>query len=1292
LNNTVEPRRGASGASPTSAGNAPETTPLEPGDQNERPTRERVDERLQTLANRHPDGITIPHARAVTEVAGGSNPNESHLTDTSSSQSRQAPDNSQTPIIPEGRRNNNEGYEDEAGDRPTITRGQIRRANQQRKHTRGAAIKIASLNIKGFGPDVGISAKGHKWHHVNQIMREKSIAVLCVQEAHLTEERQGKINDLYGRRLVVYASADPSNETGRGGVAVVINKAKINTANVKHKVIVEGRALSVRITQHHGSAITILCVYAPNNPSENGQFWSSIQNYYANHPAEPNPSIIMGDCNVIEDAIDRLPAREDCTPAVEALDQLKQAMRLVDGWRETFPDTKAYTYRHDGTHIQSQIDRIYLTKRLQETAREWKMETVGIPQLDHRMVSTQIVDEIAPSTGPGRCSINTKILKDAIFKRVAREEGILAIQKIARINERGRSDSQNAQLVWKQYKKALVETAFAQERASIPKVVKHIRKLEDDVERIQVDGSRTERERMEESARLNNRIREVETRRHANARDNLATLNWVEGETVTRSWIQQNKEVRPRDMIYALRKTNNPETTERNDEYERNSQAMANMARDYHEGLQNDDTTYDVDKREEAINNTLNRISVAPCDRLTEDLEKELTRHDVLEALKHCKNHSAAGLDGTIYELWKTLNDRHTEDVKAERKEKLDIVDLLREVFNDIERHGTAEGTDFAEAWMCPLYKKGDRNEIKNYRPISLLNTDYKILTKALSLKLGRAALTLIHPSQAGCMKGRHITDQTMLTRMVMEHGEVYKQDGLVIALDQEKAYGRIAHDYLWRALESFGLPGNFINTVKALYKSAETKVIINGEVSNPFRITRGVRQGDPLSCLLFNLAIEPLAESLRQSELKGIQIPDSTERLIASLFADDTTVYLAAEDNLETLNTLLDEWCLASKAKFNSGKTEIIPIGSREYRDKVTRTRCTHTNSQPLQETVHIATEGEAVRILGAWFGNGIEESAIWTPKLDVIDKKLEIWERGHPSLEGRKHIISMYVGGMTQYLTHVQTMPRHIEDRLEKRIRKFMWEGRSIPPVNLETLYAPPSVGGRGLLDIKARNKAIKVMRAKAYFDFGPNRPLWANFADALLRKRTPASENDLDKSVKMNPFLQQWKTSSGHGTKMGKELRELLTTARDQGIRPEGIAISRDILRQMPIWLHREDPKRMGKRELNSDAARCLRDNHKLLTVGDAERMAKIPIPANHMEYDECECTTCMVIETATNDCRNPARCHRTAIYLLNHLPPKWDPRGEKPEDNKTEPEHSSGTGNPRSLEEVSDVFDR
>ncbi len=156
--------------------------------------------------------------------------------------------------------------------------------------------------------------------------------------------------------------------------------------------------------------------------------------------------------------------------------------------------------------------------------------------------------------------------------------------------------------------------------------------------------------------------------------------------------------------------------------------------------------------------------------------------------------------------------------------------------------------------------------------------------------------------------------------------------NGLIIALDQEKAYNKIHHNYLWKVLEAFQIPDQFIATIKSLYKNAHTRVMVNGFLSSLFKVTHGVHQGDPLSCLLFYLAIEPLAEMLRKSSLKGLEVPSSAERLIAKLFADDITIFFHENDNVKELMKILDVWCLASGARFNVAKTKIIPIGQKNF------------------------------------------------------------------------------------------------------------------------------------------------------------------------------------------------------------------------------------------------------------------------------------------------------------------------------------------------------------------------
>ena len=206
-------------------------------------------------------------------------------------------------------------------------------------------------------------------------------------------------------------------------------------------------------------------------------------------------------------------------------------------------------------------------------------------------------------------------------------------------------------------------------------------------------------------------------------------------------------------------------------------------------------------------------------------------------------------------------------------------------------------------------------------------------MTKALALQLATHACSLLHQDQSGFVPSRSIFDPIRLAETMCVYADYMEENGAIIALDQEKAYDKIDHKYLIDALKAFKLPNIFVNTVGALYKNARTKVIINGIISNPYTITRGVRQGDPLSCLLFDLAIEPLAASIRNTpDLKGYNIPNTGRTIKINLYADDTTVYLSSTDKYSDLEKILKKWCLASGAKFNLEKTEIIQIGTETH------------------------------------------------------------------------------------------------------------------------------------------------------------------------------------------------------------------------------------------------------------------------------------------------------------------------------------------------------------------------
>ncbi|KAJ6459391.1 hypothetical protein C8R47DRAFT_922979, partial [Mycena vitilis] len=154
-------------------------------------------------------------------------------------------------------------------------------------------------------------------------MREEKIGAFIITEAHMDDERKENIDSLFGRVMRMEFTKDEHTANAKG-VAIVINKRMMKNVD--------------------GEDLSILGVYAPNAPGENTTFWKTIQTWYEVHDRVRKPDVMGGDFNMVEDAIDRNPSRLDNNGPMEAMDELKTYLGLIDGWRETFPTTCAYTY------------------------------------------------------------------------------------------------------------------------------------------------------------------------------------------------------------------------------------------------------------------------------------------------------------------------------------------------------------------------------------------------------------------------------------------------------------------------------------------------------------------------------------------------------------------------------------------------------------------------------------------------------------------------------------------------------------------------------------------------------------------------------------------------------------------------------------------------------------------------------------------------------------------------------------------------------------------------------------
>jgi hypothetical protein len=235
-------------------------------------------------------------------------------------------------------------------------------------------------------------------------------------------------------------------------------------------------------------------------------------------------------------------------------------------------------------------------------------------------------------------------------------------------------------------------------------------------------------------------------------------------------------------------------------------------------------------------------------------MDETLSDEDAGEALKLSNNGKAPGIDGLPNEFYKILEILFRQ-TKGSDQESFNAIGFLTNLYDDIEKYGMVKVCKFNMGWVGPIFKKGDRSLISNYQPVTLLNCDYKLMTKSYSLHLMNVAPSLVHPDQACFMKGRRIEDQVKLAKFLSNHAEAAEEDGTIVALDQEKAYDRINHTYSLRVLEHMGFPPKFCNTVKSLYINVEIVVVVNGEISESFIVIQFYDYSDKLGTATIRLS-----------------------------------------------------------------------------------------------------------------------------------------------------------------------------------------------------------------------------------------------------------------------------------------------------------------------------------------------------------------------------------------------------------------------------------------------------
>ena len=429
--------------------------------------------------------------------------------------------------------------------------------------------------------------------------------------------------------------------------------------------------------------------------------------------------------------------------------------------------------------------------------------------------------------------------------------------------------------------------------------------------------------------------------------------------------------------------------------------------------------------------------------------EGKLGEEECEKALLTMSLNKSPGLDGLTVEFYRTFWN--------------DIKQLVVDSFNEASANG-----DLAESHkqsvMTLIFKKGERDDLKNYRPISLSNTDYKLLACALAQRLQKVISKLISPEQTAYIKQRYIGNNIRLLLDLIEYAKKTNKPGILLFLDFQKAFDTLNWDFIQKCMIKMGFKSDFCDWIKVIYKNPKAFVKINGYLSQTIYISRGIRQGCPLSALLFIICTEVLAQAIKNNEqIHGLEftVNGKTYEIKSSQYADDTCIFLQGANQIRPCLSTVQSFSTVSGLKLNLAKTEGLCIGSLHG---------TILNIEGIKWPT------TPIRYLGIYIGIDKREceKRNWCDKLEKIQKLTDNWRRRNLTLIGKIMILRIFALPLLLYPATMLPTPDGMIKKINKIFYNFIWGARD--KIKRRVIINKIKDGGLNMVDIESQFCAVK------------------------------------------------------------------------------------------------------------------------------------------------------------------------------------------------------------------------
>ena len=421
-------------------------------------------------------------------------------------------------------------------------------------------------------------------------------------------------------------------------------------------------------------------------------------------------------------------------------------------------------------------------------------------------------------------------------------------------------------------------------------------------------------------------------------------------------------------------------------------------------------------------------------------------------ALKQLRSNRTPGEDGLSPEFYKVffkiLSDPLFQMIEETYFRKLLSVTLRTGIINSIPKSNK------------------DNRYLKNLRPLTLLNTDYKIIEKMIANRIEPALDYIIHQDQHGFMRNRNIAINIRKMFDLIQFMECTQTPATILSLDFEKCFDKIENTAIIGAMEFFGFNQFLIDWVSIIYKEFKARVQNNGNLSQLLNIEKGVHQGGCTSTVLFLLCAEVLAmEIWSNSEIKGIPVDDIIN--ILSQFADDMDIYqLFDQKSFDQTFYCLENFCRVSGFTINYNKMQVYRIGSIK------------NSSAELISQWAIAWTNDPINVLGILVSHQEKQvtGLSYAPLIEKTRSILAMWIQQSLSLLGKVWVVNTLIASLFVYKMMVlPAIPEEVVIVVEKLIEAFIWNNHK-PKIPLKTLQASKELGGLNLVNLRCKDAALK------------------------------------------------------------------------------------------------------------------------------------------------------------------------------------------------------------------------